>query len=724
MGYTIGTVFLFIAIFRFDLLDTVALAREYAIDKLAEGIVVVNDLGKVGYYNKPALELFPALETDAQSVMDALRGAIDRGEPLRLDGRVYTPTANALSGNDASAGTIYVLTDDTEHFRYVEQLEEQTRRADSASKAKSAFLANMSHEIRTPINAILGMDEMILRESEEKSTLAYAEDIESAGRTLLSIINDVLDFSKIEEGRMEILPTAYDISSLINDLVNMTRPRAEDKGLSFDVRVDKNIPCRLIGDEIRIRQCALNVLTNAVKYTEKGGVTLDVGYEWISRNNIMLRIAVTDTGIGMRQEDMDRLFAPFARIEEKRNRAIEGTGLGMSITKQLLALMGSRLEVESVYGEGSTFSFKIDQPVINWEGVGEFAEHVRTDARRRSYRERFHAPEARVLVVDDTPVNLTVVRGLLKKTQIQVDTAESGREALALAAENRYDVVFIDHMMPEMDGMETLRELRKLPDMADVPCVALTANAISGAREMYLEAGFSDYLSKPLDGEKLEALLLHRLPPEMVREPEEDAGAQDEPVTLPEWLNGIAELDVRQGLTHCGTAETYLDSLTIYARNASASADELERLRGADDARGVTVKVHALKSTSRAVGAEELGAAAEKLENAGNAGDAATLYAGLDDVLARLRALGEALAPLYAEDTAAEQTLPPLPEGKLQSICESIRTFADSFDSEGAMSMLDYLDGFDLPPDERERVEKIRRAVADFDWDCVGALLQ
>ena len=399
--------------------------------------------------------------------------------------------------------------------------------AQRASEAKSSFLANMSHEIRTPINAILGMDEMILRESGERATLSYAGDIQAAGRTLLSLINDILDLSKVEEGKMEIIPVQYELGSLINDLVNMTRQRAESKGLRFKVHVDEHIPHLLVGDEIRIRQCVLNLLSNAVKYTEKGTVTLEVGYSRLNDKCILLSFRVSDTGIGMKQQDMDKLFAPFSRIEEERNRAIEGTGLGMSITKQLLALMGTWLEVKSEYGKGSTFAFSVNQPVVAWDELGAFAERV-GGTQRNGYRERFHAPDAHILIVDDTVVNLTVMRGLLKKTKIRIDTAETGPDALVMAARRPYDLFFIDHMMPGMDGLETLREFRKLPGAEKTPCVALTANAVSGAREMYMEAGFSDYLSKPVDGGRLEDLLMRWLPPEKVLKVSDGKEAYDE----------------------------------------------------------------------------------------------------------------------------------------------------------------------------------------------------
>lgn len=520
-GFTLGAVFMLIAIFRYRLLDAEALAREYVIDELSEAIIATNAEGRVIYYNKPAEMIFPELEKDPQDVLSRLRDVIRAGDPLRIGERIYSPEENQLCQGQTVAGTLFSLTDDTEHFNYMARLEEQKQIADNANKAKSSFLANMSHEIRTPINAVLGMDEMILREANEPEILSYAKDIHSAGRTLLSLINDILDFSKIEEGRMEILPTQYELASLINDLVNMIRERAEKKGLKLEVSVDEKIPHLLYGDEVRIKQIALNLLTNAVKYTEAGEVRIEVGFRKESDEKIFLGFRISDTGIGMKEEDMDKLFSPFSRIEEERNRTIEGTGLGMSIVKQLLALMDSHLDVKSVYGEGSSFSFEIRQKVVKWEPVGNDAARLASGSRREEvYRELFHAPDARILVVDDTEVNLNVICNLLKKTQIGIDTALSGKDAVFAAMNRNYDVIFIDHMMPDMDGIETLKRLKSETDPKGTVYVALTANAVSGARERYLNAGFDDYLSKPVDGRHLEEMLKEYLPKEKLLQPD------------------------------------------------------------------------------------------------------------------------------------------------------------------------------------------------------------
>ncbi len=529
ISFPIAAVFILVAILRYRLLNTATIAREYVIDELTESIIAVDHNGQIGYYNNPAHKLFPELAWSSGTVIDTISKAIESGEPIKREDRIYTAEANPLTKDGQDAGTLYSLTDDTEHYRYMEQLEEQKRLADDANRAKSSFLANMSHEIRTPINAVLGMDEMILRESNEKEILSYAGYIQTAGRTLLSLINDILDFSKIEEGRMEILPTQYELASCINDIVNMIRERAEKKGLKFSVKLNGDTPRLLYGDEIRIKQIALNLLTNAVKYTDAGEVGLDINYSECPEtpSDIMLEFRISDTGIGMKEEDMAKLFSPFTRIEEKRNRSIEGTGLGMSIVRQLLSLMGSELNVKSVYGEGSEFSYGIRQRVIAREPVGDLSERFDAALKVKSaYKELFHAPDARILVVDDTEVNLEVIKNLLKKTRINIDTAGSGMAALSLAKDRDYDIVFIDHMMPDMDGIETLRRMKeecseeaegKDKDGAHTVHIALTANAVSGARELYLSAGFDDYLSKPVDGRRLEEIIRKYLPADKIR---------------------------------------------------------------------------------------------------------------------------------------------------------------------------------------------------------------
>ncbi len=614
-----------------------------------------------------------------------------------------------------------------------------TQEAERASNAKSHFLANMSHEIRTPINAVLGMNEMILRESDDQAVLSYAENIRLAGHTLLGLINDILDFSKIEEGKLEIIDVEYDLASVVNDLVNMVELRAEKKDIIVEVNIDEKTPNFLYGDEVRIKQVITNLLTNAVKYTEKGKVTFRVGYEVTPDDSeaIFLNVAVSDTGIGIKPEDVKKLFSEFERIEEKRNRNIEGTGLGLTITKDLLTLMGSRLKVESVYGEGSTFSFKLRQDVVEWDPIGSYEEAYKASVvSKKKYKEKFVAPDAKVLVVDDVQMNLAVFASLLKCTDVQIETAESGDECLSLTQTSTYDIIFLDHMMPKKDGVETLHELKadKTNKNLKTPVVCLTANAISGARENYLAQGFDDYLTKPIDAEMLEEMMIKYLPPEKIKPAGEGGAAnannasdsKEGSAALPAWLFDIEEIDAEKGLSHCGAEDAYLDTLKIYGSNATASANEIDSLWASGDLANTTVKVHAVKSLSRAIGAEGIGSLAEKLELAGKAGNAETVGAEVGTLTDRIRALCEKLAPLCADDkqTSGAEDLPPVAPEELADAYEALGAAIENMSAKDAKYILDFLAGYSLPEEDSKRISEIRKNIDSFEWDEAGKLLK
>lgn len=415
-------------------------------------------------------------------------------------------------------GYIVIVHDVTERVRMLERLEREKQRADKANEAKSAFLANMSHEIRTPINAVMGMNEMILRESEEPATLEYAKNIQDASKTLLVLINDILDFSKIESGMMEVVEDTYSLKTLLDALFTECRMRAREKGLDLTFDVSKDTPSALLGDEVRVRQVLLNILTNAVKYTMKGSVTMTVTYERISGDRVNLTFAVADTGIGIKEENIGRLFGKFDRVDEEQVHAIEGTGLGLSIVDRLVTLMNGTVTVESEYGNGSVFTVRLQQRIVGEETIGSFRGQTKNHEKQSRGVPMFVAPDARVLAVDDNKVNLTVIRGLLRKTKVQITCATSGQECMELAAKEQYDVILLDHMMPVMDGIETLEELKRMPDNRSkgAAVIALTANAMAGVREMYLEKGFDDYLSKPIEGVTLEKLLMKYLPQEYI----------------------------------------------------------------------------------------------------------------------------------------------------------------------------------------------------------------
>ena len=626
---------------------------------------------------------------------------------------------------------LWLVTDIDQEKKYRDSLIDMSERAIAASEAKSSFLSSMSHEIRTPINAVLGMNEMILRECGEKNILAYSESIRTAGNTLLELVNDILDFSKIEAGKMEIVPADYDLSSVINDLVNMVRARAKEKGLVLALDFDGQLPRRLNGDAVRLKQVITNLLTNAVKYTEKGSVVFSIGFERIASepDSVLLNVAVKDTGIGIRQEDMEKLFAEFERVDLTRNRNIEGTGLGLSITKSLLAMMGTSLKVDSVYGLGSKFYFSLKQRVISWEELGDYETSWRETLEGRArYRARYIAPEARVLVVDDNPINLFVFENLLKKTRVGIELAGSGDEGLAMAREKRYDVIFLDHMMPDKDGIETLHELRQEDGPnRETPVVCLTANVISGAREEYIAQGFDDYLSKPIDPETLEDMLLRYLPQEKVKPAPETDG--DEPEAeegvLPEAVKNIAELDIDTGIGNNSGEAAYLEALKVYAELADRYADEIEGYRAAGDLRNATIKIHALKSTSRIIGATELGALAQRLEAAGKNGDAEALGPDLDELLGRCRRLGARLVELLGgEAEAPDDSLPTVDAERLRAAYGRIREFASDRDDAAIEETLESLEGYRVPEDEEERFRAVKQALEEFDFDKILGLLK
>lgn len=398
-----------------------------------------------------------------------------------------------------------------------EEAESARQQAIAASNAKSDFLANMSHEIRTPINAVLGMDEMIIRDCEDETICAYATDIQNAGHTLLSLINDILDITKIESGKMEIIEGEYHLSSIINDVYNMLAPRAKEKVLDIKIKVDENIPSVLCGDEVRIREIIVNLLSNAIKYTDKGNVAILANFTKIDINNIKLKIAIADTGKGIKEENQKVLFNSFQRVDVSHNKNIEGTGLGLAITKKLTELMNGTIVVKSRYGVGSTFIVEIPQKVINWSGIGrDFLSYK--EKKTTKYSASFTAPTANILVVDDVRMNLTVFASLLKETKVNIDLVSSGEECLNIICGKKYDIIFLDHMMPGLDGVETFEKMKQSEENLNknVPVIVLTANAIVGARDEYLSMGFTNYLSKPIKSKELEEMICRYLPAEKI----------------------------------------------------------------------------------------------------------------------------------------------------------------------------------------------------------------
>ena len=603
--------------------------------------------------------------------------------------------------------------------------------AKKANKAKTDFLSNVSHEIRTPINAILGMDEMILRESEEENVKSYAQNIEDSGKLLLGLINDLLDTARIESGKMEIVSVDYDLSSTLNDIVNLVTPRAVSKGLELLVNVNPEIPHALNGDETRIKQCAVNILNNAVKYTQTGSVKLEVDYKKNGETGIELAFSVSDTGIGIKKKDLEKLNRPFERLDAKKNYTIEGTGLGLSIVNGFLNLMGSHLEVKSEYGKGSTFSFAVKQKVTDWEAVGDYnAARRKAVTQKETYHESFRAPDADILVADDTEMNLIVITSLLRNTQIRIDTVPGGKEALEMAEKKKYDIIFIDQQMPQMKGIEVLKELRGKDNLnSDTVCVILTADAVSGAKEKYLAEGFDDYISKPVSGPALEKLIMQHLPEEKILAPEEEKTRKKDHVKdsrkkYLSLLSRIEEIDFDAAMKNAGNEDTLIEIAESFVRTGRENLDLLGRFLEDRNLEDFTVRVHAVKSSAKIMGDEELSKKALRLEELGNKKDIGMIRASFDGFMTDYEELvGKLSECAKVLESPEGGELPPLSDDDLSDYLHRMTLLIDAFEYDEARMIAGMLLDHDLK-DRRSSMEKIREALEDFDGDEAMKLIK
>lgn len=611
------------------------------------------------------------------------------------------------------------------------QIREAKDEAERANSAKSRFLANMSHEIRTPINTIMGMDEMIMRTNRfaaidkyANEVTGYARSIHRAAEALLGLVNDILDLSKIESGKMNLVEQNYEIEELLRAVLVMIRVRADEKGLDFTINIDPTLPLQMYGDDGKIKQVVLNLLTNAVKYTPEGSFGLTVEVKERDDEHCKICFTVSDTGIGIRPEDMDKLFSAFERLDEQRNSGIQGTGLGLDISRQFVELMGGKLECKSTYGKGSEFYFTITQKIVDGDALGEFKEDEPKTVADGPYVPLFAAPEGRVLVVDDNDMNLMVIKGLLAATGVSIDTATSGMECLDMVDANAYHVVLLDHMMPKMDGIETCHQLKK--KHPDLPVVALTANAATSGEEYYISEGFEGFLAKPVDGRKLEETLAAFIPDDLKQDVNAyisqtaQADSSDDPNdAIISALSEIDEMSITEGIQYCGNKAAFVQAVQTFSATLDEKYAEIENAFLQNDLEFYTIKVHALKSTARIIGIAELSALAEKMELAGKSNDIEALKAGTPELLAYYRLIDQKLHAILDADTN-EADKEEVDLDTVSDALNAIHKVASLMDYDSVEMILDSMKSYRLSDTDKEKFKSIEYALKKLDWNAIA----
>lgn len=804
-------------VFKGELLNAVDTGREWVVENMKSAFVVVDPA--YGYLdaNTFAREMFPQLkELPRNGRVDCMLYAIFHEEDclVKLDERYYEKTIEPVKQGDEIVGYGLILTDITEHQELLDELQQAKQRAEDANHAKSAFMSNMSHEIRTPMNAIVGMTDILLRSTLPERERGYLQNIRSSGNALLSIINDILDFSKMESNRLEIVEDDYEPASLLHDLSMIFLNRIGSKPVELLYDIDARLPAKLHGDALRIRQVIINLMNNAIKFTDEGYVKLEIAVQEASDGEVSLAFAVEDSGQGIRSEDIQKLFGAYQQVDTKRNHAKEGTGLGLTISRNLVELMGGELRVESEYGVGSRFTFTLKQKIRSDEkaatlkgeaaagsvATGRFrgpyltekleelareygvslvsaeeAEQRRVDyfftdccdligeEELRRLRESgtvvvllqnpmtesdietellvvnkplysisfcrvinreslavtdggeeempFVAPKASILLVDDNEMNRKVALGLLEPLRMQIDTADNGKTALAKIARKRYDLIFMDHMMPVMDGVEATKVLRGMEDeySKNVPVVALTANVIAEAREQFREAGMNDFAAKPIKLREITAILRRWLPQEYIEEVRDgktspESGEEDQ--EIPE----IEGLDVAEGIRNSGSTKLFLSLLSDFYHLIDMKAEKIEKCLEDGMIRDYTIEVHALKNTARLIGALELSAEFLELEQLGNREDVQSLAEKTPSVLTHYRSYKPILKPFAV---SAENEGKEVGKDELISILKAMAQAMDSFDLDGADAAMRELDGCALPEELHDDRERLRALVAD-----------
>ncbi|MCM1102089.1 MAG: PocR ligand-binding domain-containing protein [Clostridium sp.] len=794
---------------------------DYAAPIMADGRLVGCFIGGQVLVKKPDLDKIRAIAEEL---------GIDPEEYLAAAGRVNITSREKI---DNAASFLSTMANVLSGMAYNNYLVWQANiELEKSGHMKSDFLANMSHEIRTPMNAVIGMAEMALREEMTPAARSYINQIKTAGKALLTIINDILDFSKIESGKMDIVEAEYEPMSIICDVANIIMTRLKGKDVELVLDVNPNLPNRMVGDSIRIKQVLLNIANNAAKFTSAGSVTVRIDYENTAPDRIELYFTVEDTGIGIKEEDLDRLFQSFQQLDSKRNRNIEGTGLGLAISKQLLTLMGGDISVESEYEKGSKFRFHLPQEITDatpcvsvkdsksvlaaglianpylkeglyadfdklgvehkvltsvkdletlpegrrififiehpmflpeveafvWSNpqvtailLTEFYDHVsytvpnllvmkkplfsmniamvfngeelHTGESEETSEFDFIAPDARILIVDDNAVNLTVAEGLLEPLKMQIDAATGGKEAIDMIAGAHYDIIFMDHMMPELDGVETTHIIRRFhPEYNDVPIIALTANAVEGTKEMFCREGMNDFVAKPIEIRMLVSKVKQWLPVEKITKvhnmPGEASGIHKKTDIK------VGDLDTAFALKVLGGESLFWTVLKVYYNSIEKKAKLIKSMEEQEDWPGYTIEVHALKSASKQIGAMELSEKAAALERAGNARDSATIHRCTDEMLQQYLAYLSVLEPFCVEEVEAEEDKEEMSLNVLRECFVEMRTALDDLDMDGMEEVIRRMNHYCYMEDQKEFFARLKEAVEEIDVDTCEEILQ
>lgn len=641
---------------------------------------------------------------------------------------------NKIQDHYADAvGYIIIVTDLSERVKTMQRLEEAIKTADSANQAKSTFLANMSHEIRTPMNVILGFSELVLKMDISSQVREYVQDIKDSSENLLAIINDLLDISKIESGKMELVCSEYYTSSLFRDVFLIINAQAKSKGLLFKMTIAPDMPSTLYGDKIRIRGVLINLLNNAVKYTKEGSVTFEASISDVEGENARLRFKVADTGVGIRKEEQDRLFESFSQVDRKVHYGVEGTGLGLAIVKGYVTLMNGDVSVESEYGVGSVFTATIEQKIMDATPMDDFMP--KEDESTEEFKlGNIKIYGTRVLVVDDNQINLKVASSTLGYYGLDVDVASSGREAIDLCGMHEYQMIFMDQMMPQMDGIQAMKEIRKISPYYALggtsKIIVLTANAIAGVRKQLIEEGFDEYLGKPMNFKQLERLFVRFLPEQKIKfdEPKEVIESEEKR-ELRELGEMMPQADVSQGVTFCGGRLTdYLAVLRVTYKNGEKTLKELDGLQQKGDYENYTIKIHGLKSTSLSIGAKSVSDMAKEQELAGKAGDYAFIDTHIVDFKKEYRKLLEQIRTVLAHYQMlgdGQQTVQKreMTEADMKRLYEDIIRCMDSFDFAGAAKLVRQEKGKKMPESYREDMEKLSKWMDEMEEDKIRALI-